>query len=218
MPAELLAEVQPVAPEASSSKRKRDDSPGPDSPGPATGKGKGKAAARDTAGEGQVEAETGNKKAKTTQTGAQDDEDEGEDRGDDEEDRGDEAEDRGDEGEARKKTNKSVCGAVAYDAVKKQYAELRCTVCGTNTSKDGSFLKGVRGFQTHYRHIHNETLTPQEIFTRFQVRTFTEDEAKKINMAGGPTVNKHEPTAEDDDEQAGPSGGAGGENDDEDEE
>lgn len=106
----------------------------------------------------------------------------------------------------------SDCSVVVYHGSRKRYVELRCNVCKGNCGKVGNFIKGIIGFQRHYKSEHGENLSRNQVFARLtEGVAMTIDEASRVNQPGGRTVSMR--MAGDGTQQgqgqAGPSGTAG---------
>lgn len=61
------------------------------------------------------------------------------------------------------------------------YIELRCSICGGNGSfSSGKLLYGIKGFKAHYREIHKEHLSTDEVLSRCRYREVPGEEVKAI--------------------------------------
>lgn len=81
------------------------------------------------------------------------------------------------------------CGAVVGNP-EGGYLELRCDICGGNSGRvTKKFLRGIRGFNKHFRTVHNESPSPAEIMIRCRVREVPASEVHGI-IAGEVEIQK----------------------------
>lgn len=70
-----------------------------------------------------------------------------------------------------------------------QFLELRCSICGGNSSwVHGTYNKGVRGFQSHFRQVHDLKKDAETVLEQCTHRVVPEEEAERI-MSGEEMVD-----------------------------